>query len=710
MTVLFMKDWRDSKGQPRAIYDLSTSNRSFVVMSERLKLMGIKNYLFPLSLYDTSLKGVRPHELDEETDPSGEIRKRVVQECKRNFWYWLREVARVPPAGGDPMPVRLDRGGLAMAWCYLNSIKYIGIQPRQTGKSTMALLITVWLFCVAGKNVSIGMLAHQDKLRSQNVSRIKDLRALLPRYMVENTVKNINNAEKLYYHGLNNSYLTAVATNEVAKADQILRGQALTFVHWDEPAFCANADLTYPTLIASGSEAMDQAFANGLPCGFILTTTAGDPNTRPGKWAMTIVQEAVNYSERFFDLKDRDTLVQLVNDNSENGFVNGTFSHLQLGKTNKWLMERIQGSKNNIDAIQRDWLNRWNTVVGDTILSKDLVKRISASMRSEPDYYELREGLAISWYVPEAERIAYRNKPIVLGMDTSDTVGRDSTTFVGIDPNTFEVILTFKCNEINSVKLIDFIVNFVMDYPRMVLVPERNRASNLIDKLATLMYARGICPFHRIYNRVVQEIGNPRFRDLNINDPAIMDTEHRRHLGFVTSGGSRDILYKSVLQQAASLAADVIYDPNLITEITSLEVKNGRVDHKTGSHDDMVISWMLACYLLLEGQNLSYYGLMENTRIQFASASGSKKAVDAQIELYKKIADLRTKVAEIDDPFQKNIVEMQIRKLESRIDKSIRIDPLTLDAVKKEVGVNDNKKPKTSSIDNALDQWRSYGL
>ena len=142
MTVLFMKDWRDSKGQPRAIYDLSTSNRSFVVMSERLKLMGIKNYLFPLSLYDTSLKGVRPHELDEETDPSGEIRKRVVQECKRNFWYWLREVARVPPAGGDPMPVRLDRGGLLRRCFYLISLNKMVFKPSKMGRPRRHLRIT----------------------------------------------------------------------------------------------------------------------------------------------------------------------------------------------------------------------------------------------------------------------------------------------------------------------------------------------------------------------------------------------------------------------------------------------------------------------------------------------------------------------------------------------------------------------------------------
>lgn len=709
MTICFMHEWRDKLGRPRAIFDQSTTNRSFVVMSDRLRQMGIKNYLFPLSLYDHRLKGVLPHTLDDKTDPDGMYRDLVVQECKRNFWYWLREVARVPPAGGDPMPVRLDRGALAMAWCYMNSIKYIGIQPRQTGKSTMALLITVWLLYVAGKNVNVGMLAHQDKLRGQNVSRIKDFRALLPKYMVQNTIKNINNAEKLYYDALNNNYLTAVATDQVIKADQILRGQALAMVHWDEPAFCTNAHLTYPSLIASGSEAMDQCKINNLPCGFILTTTAGDPRMESGKWAMGLVEEALNYSEKLLDLPNQEALVAMVTNCSGNGFVCGTFSHRQLGKTNEWLMERIRGSTGSVDAIQRDWLNRWNAVVGDTVLPKELVRRISASRRDEPLYYEIREGFAIAWYVPDGKRIAYRSRPLVVGLDSSEAVNRDATTMVGIDPNTFEVVFTFKCNEINTTKLIDFIVNFVVDYSHMVLVPERRSTGGvIIDKISTVLFDRGISPFTRIYNDVVQHRGDRKYDNVNINDPNIMDQGKRTALGFKTDGKLRDLLYKSVLRRAAELGADYIRDPNLITEVSALQVKNGRVDHASGGHDDMVVAWMLAAYLMLEGNNLSAYGLTEQYRLRYTSGGASKEETDRQVALYQECAELRRKADATDDAFQKNIYMLQARQVENKIDKSVKIDPQTMEAVR----LDNASKPsgRRSSVDETLEKMAAIGL
>lgn len=898
MTICFKHQWKDSKGRPTAVYDMDTPNRSFVKMSRILEMMGIKNYLFPLSIYDKRLLGVRPHELDEINDPDGFIRGLVVQESKYNFWYWLREVARLPPVAGAPVSVRLDRGGLAMAWCYLNSVNYIGIQPRQTGKeqpldckiktpdgwttmgevelgdtvtawdgsptqvigihpqgerlvyrivfedgrstkcgenhlwkvrkgsspdwetiplkemetrlndgvsltiplclpetekqsklrlnellvangtttidgvvhctttdklqatevqalvrslggiskqkrmisgrhgqlhfivsiqlpqeqsfglgvksitrlgmeqtqcisiahpdqlyvtddyivthnSTMALLITLWIFYVAGTNVNFGMLAHQDKLRATNVSRIKEFRDLLPKYMVVTSIKNINNAEKLYYEPLRNSYLTAVATQEKAKADQILRGQSIGGMHWDEPAFCTHADITYPSLAASSSEAMDQARANGLPACFILTTTAGDPRTPHGEWAKELVLGAVNYTEKFLDLPNREALLEVLGLNSENGFINGTFSHLQLGKSNEWLLERIRGSKKNIEAIQRDWLNRWNTTVDASILNKETIKRISASRRDEPNHLEIREGFVLSWYVPDAERINYKTKPLVAGLDTSEAVGRDFTAMVAIDPSTFEVVFTFKCNEVSLTKLSAFFVNLTIEYPRMILVPERKSSGGgIADNIVSILCARGISPFTRIYSKVIQERRSPQFMAFDINDLTISDKAERKYIGFMTNASSRDILYKSVLHRAIEVGADMMYDPDLITEITTLTVKNGRIDHADNKHDDLVVAWMLACYLLLEGKNLGYYGLSEHTYMQYSSVGASKDSIDAQMDIHRKCIAMRDKINSTSDPFQKNIFTHQLRQLEGRIDPSIKIDPLTIDALK----------------------------
>ena len=59
--------------------------------------MGVKNHYFFLALYDKSLLNVDPHSKDLTT----EQRLRIAYECKINFWYFIREVVRVPVVGQE---------------------------------------------------------------------------------------------------------------------------------------------------------------------------------------------------------------------------------------------------------------------------------------------------------------------------------------------------------------------------------------------------------------------------------------------------------------------------------------------------------------------------------------------------------------------------------------------------------------------------------
>jgi len=52
-----------------------------------------------------------------------------------------------------------------------------------------------------------------------------------------------------------------------------------------------------------------------------------------------------------------------------------------------------------------------------------------------------------------------------------------------------------------------------------------------------------------------------------------------------------------------------VRDKKLISEILELTVRNGRVDHPPGGHDDHVIAWLMTHWLLTFGHNLSEYGI-----------------------------------------------------------------------------------------------------
>ena len=99
---------------------------------------------------------------------------------------------------------------------------------------------------------------------------------------------------------------------------------------------------------------------------------------------------------------------------------------------------------------------------------------------------------------------------------------------------------------------------------------------------------------------------------------------NKRLFGFATSGGgqtSRTELYSTVLQNAANRAASIIYDRQLSGQITGLVIRNGRVDHAVGSHDDMVISLLLCHWVLTMGKNLIQYGIDPATIMMHAVRS-----------------------------------------------------------------------------------------
>ena len=52
-------------------------------------------------------------------------------------------------------------------------------------------------------------------------------------------------------------------------------------------------------------------------------------------------------------------------------------------------------------------------------------------------------------------------------------------------------------------------------------------------------------------------------------------------------------------------------DTILIDQLSSLTVRNGRIDHASGKHDDMVVAWLLAYWFLQTAENKNFYGFAE---------------------------------------------------------------------------------------------------
>ena len=133
------------------IYDFSTRNKSFVIMSQRLGDKGVKNNKFMLELHNEDLQNFDyekfihigkqdPFSLTHEDAKFYALSLIAIRkEIKENPWYFFREM----PFFENTM-FQLNIANLTMIWAYINEASVFVEAPRQSTKTTTAELLQIY--------------------------------------------------------------------------------------------------------------------------------------------------------------------------------------------------------------------------------------------------------------------------------------------------------------------------------------------------------------------------------------------------------------------------------------------------------------------------------------------------------------------------------------------------------------------------------------
>lgn len=152
MTILFANDWCK---YPSPIIDYSTKNESFLRVAEVFHRMGVNNCAFHLSLLDQDLVGVDPY--SEELTLLQKAK--IARECKLNFWYYLREVERIPEPGSmKPTMFKANRMNISLYWLFFNHVMTLVTILRQAGKTITLSSLTKYLLNFGSMNTFINLL------------------------------------------------------------------------------------------------------------------------------------------------------------------------------------------------------------------------------------------------------------------------------------------------------------------------------------------------------------------------------------------------------------------------------------------------------------------------------------------------------------------------------------------------------------------------
>ncbi len=668
--IRFLRDWANF---PNAIIDYKTSNESFLRQVEVYRRMGIKNNMFILTLLQPELQGVDPHSPDLTT----EQKVAIAMECRYNPWYYFREVVRIPPvAGPKPIPFKANRGNIALLWLFYCSIDVALIQPRQTGKSVSTDTLMAWLIYIGASNTKINMITKDDTLRKANVERLKKIRDLLPKYLVNMTKQDSDNQFELTCKTNENTYTTGVSQNSETTANNLGRGLTAPVSHIDEGPFINFIGTTLPAALASGTAAREEAEKYGRPYGNIFTTTAGKKDDRDGKFMYDFIHGGAVWTEAFFDAADRTQLVMMVGKacSGKKIIVNATFSHRQLGKTDQWLYEAMANAGSSGEAADRDFLNVWTSGTQSSPLSVKL-NEIIRNSELEPQHTEIsKESFIFNWYVSEEELLQRAaNSHFVLGADTSEAVGQDANGLVLIDVADLKVLGAATINETNLIVFSMWLANLLIKYQNTTLIMERKSTGGMImDYIQLALTKAGIDPFKRMYNRIVDMASEmpAEFRllqstPLERRNQAFYD-DLKRYFGFNTTSETRGLLYSTVIQNAAKKGGHLVHDKRLSTEIRSLVVKNGRIDHKASGNDDMVIAWLLTHWFLTHSKNLQYYGI-DPAVVMRAASDSTRTLTEKEIFEQKLQKSYRDQIETLFEELKEAQSEIIIVKLETKL-------------------------------------------
>jgi hypothetical protein len=570
-------------------------------MASILRRKGIENYNFFLKLYDEDLVGINPR----DPNLTQEYKLKIIMECRRNFWYFIREVMVIPAPGGS-MRFKIHRGNLAAAWSCINNIPTYLVLPRQHGKTWLVIAYALWTFNFAADYTNMLFMNKQLGDSQLNLKRLKDARELLPDYLkmsktinekgeLKDGTSNVNRVTNALHNEIT---VKASARNPIA-ADELGRGMTVAWVWIDEVGFVQFNRIIYAAMAPAWSKAAEIAVSKGRPTGKILTTTPSDLSTDMGSFAYEVRNEAARFDESLYN-KDSDEISVWMDKNSKNGYLYIEFQYYQLDHANpeKWFKEQCKDLLYDWAKIRREILLQWNNASSNSPFDENDLRNLRAIAL---DPLENDSIVINQYYKLNVYRKLNPGDKYIIGVDTAKGRGSNSdrTVICVVNAKTQECHAIFKSSVIQYKETFRFLHTLIYTYiPNSVLVVENN-----IDTLVE--YIKNSSMRHMLYYEQQKNV---------INEKRGLTSKTKKNTtvvyGINTNSNSRP-KYFDILFEYVRTNQELINCKELVEEIESLEYKTPtRIEATSNAHDDVVIAYLLTQYVMQYGTNKARFGLI----------------------------------------------------------------------------------------------------
>lgn len=594
------------------IYHVNTKNVSFIKMFNTLKTMGVKNNKFHLVLYDAGLKDIDPH------DPRlpMEYQIRVLSECKRNFWYFIREVVRVAEPG-NPKGIRygLHRGNLTMNYCLTRNLNVYIELPRQNFKSISAVAWYLWVYMFGTTNSQMMFSTKSKEFAKENLKRLKDMKELLPHYFQfkhysETTGKELKNkesVESISNIDNKNSIVTMPSARSKTHADQLARGCTQPLQWYDEYAFIPYNEIVYASAAPAFSQASQSARRNNKPYSMLMTSTPGDMSSDMGRDAYMTITNSTKFDNVLFDMTQVE-IEKYIEMNGKTPFVYIRFMYYDLGRDEEWFKRQCSILKYKWGDIKREVLLEWAKGSGDCPFSEEELEMIESHTKPPMRIIHINKYYPVAIYEE-----ASLSEPPIIGCDVSGGYRRDASTFVQVSSRTTKVQAVFNNSKIGINEFSYLLKSYINQHaPTSVLVIERNSyGEGVISNLRKTDIAQNL------YFQYAKDDSKDKMRDgFKVNQSTLT-----KEYGIYTTPKVRETIF-DLLKDRVTYHPDKFVATIILDEMKGLifDGKRGRIDHSPNTHDDTIMGLMMALYCYYYGTALQNFGVFKREIPRFGES------------------------------------------------------------------------------------------
>lgn len=314
-------------------YDFTTKNESFIKVHKALKDAGINNNKFMLTIFNSDLIGVDP------SDPNLDliVKKNIMEECMTNYWYYIREVIRLPIQGNNTIRYIADRSNIAQSWCsLLLDIDTWTTKPRQIMLTTSTMVLLSWILLFGKSSMEMNI---NSRLIDESVFRnikLKKIIQSLPSYL-----QIINVSKEFPREILNVMAANAVRAKSLYNYNDSIFDANYSYV--DDAAFQKNIELIVYRSKKYSDENHTRIFTS-------IRNAYGRSIEEP------VILASKRWNEEMYDLYPK-FLKDEVN-KTETGLMYIEHNYKDLWKTDEW----VEGQKiffNDENSFNAEVLMKW---------------------------------------------------------------------------------------------------------------------------------------------------------------------------------------------------------------------------------------------------------------------------------------------------------------------------------------------------------------